>query len=232
MSVHLTEEEQLEVLKRWWKEYGKSIVIAVLVTVGGYYAFTAWQNQQREQKEIASAKYEDLLAVVSVQPGEALAEQERATAVHLAGELKAGDSESLYAHNAALFLARIAVNAGELDEAASELNWVLANKPDIATEQVARLRLARVLIAQEKYDEAEGLLATPVDAFKSEYSEANGDIAKARGDLDVARAAYEQALADTNPQQQERVMLLQLKRDDLKVQTNEVTQQTSAETTQ
>lgn len=232
MSVHLTEEEQLEVLKRWWKEYGKSIVIAVLVTVGGYYAFVAWQNQQREQKEIASAKYEDLLAVVSVQPGEALADEERTTAIHLASELKEGDSESLYAHNAALFLARIAVNAGELDEAASELSWVLANKPDIATEQVARLRLARVLIAQEKYDEAEELLATPVDAFKSEYSEASGDIAKARGDLDAARAAYEQALADTDPQQQERVMLLQLKRDDLKVQTNEVTQQTSVETTQ
>lgn len=228
MSVHLSEEEQLEVLKRWWKENGKSIVIAVLIAVGGYFAFVGWQNQQREQREVASAKYEDLLEIVNVQPGEALDETQRTTASHLAGELKENDSESLYAHNAALFLARIAVNAGELDKAADELKWVLANKPNIATEQVTRLRLARVLVAQEKFEEAEDLLATPVDAFKSEYSEVRGDIAKARGDLDAARLAYEQALADTDAQQQERVMLLQLKRDDLK-QANEVTDQVSVE---
>lgn len=232
MSVHLSEEEQLEVLKRWWKEYGKTIVIAIVVAVAGYFAFVAWQNQQREQKESASAKYEDLLAIVNVQPGQTLSEQNRATAVHLAGELKENNSKSLYAHNAALFLARIAVNAGELEQAATELDWVLDNKPDIATEQLARLRLARVFIAQGKYDEAEDLLATPVGAFKSEYSEANGDIAKARGNLDAARVAYEQALTDTDPQQQERVMLLQLKRDDLKVTTDEITQQTSVETAQ
>lgn len=233
MSVHLSEEEQLENLKRWWKDYGKSIVIAVIVAVAGYFAFTAWQNQQREQREAASQLYQDLVEVVTKQSGQGLSDEDKATANHLAQQLKDRDEASLYAHNAAFFLAKLAVMEGNLDTAAAELRWILANKPEVATEQLARLRLARVLTAQEAYDEAEKLLATPADAFKSEYAEANADIQKARGNVDAARAGYEQALADADPQLQERIMLLQLKRDDLKVPEDpNLAQQAPTETTQ
>src|SRR5690606_18948176 len=108
------------------------------------------------------------------------------------------------------------VEEGNLEQAATELKWVLDNKPAAATEQVARLRLARVLIASNQLDEAEKLLANPAAAFKSEYAEVQGDIFSARGDVNAARASYEQALADNDVQQQERSMLLQLKLDDLK----------------
>lgn len=216
MSVHLTEEEQLEVLKRWWKEYGKTIIVAVLVAVAGYFAVTSWQHQQQQQKEAASSIYESLLRVSNVQPGQELVESEQVIAADLANQLKAKSSSSLYAHNAAFYLAQVAVNAGNLDQAAVELNWVLANKPAVATEQLARLRLARVLIAQASYVEAEKLLSNPTDAFKSDYAEVRGDSLKAQGKLAEARAAYEQALADADTTQQERSMLLQLKLDDLK----------------
>lgn len=216
MSVHLTEEEQLEVLKRWWKDYGKYVVICVLIAVAGYFTWTAWQDQQREKAEKASAVYEDLLQLVDLQPGQSLEDADRATIQHLAKQLKDEDNNSLYAHNAAFFLAKIALTEGDLDKATDELKWVLGNKPELATEHLANLRLARVLLAKGSHDEALALVQNPpAVGFAAEYAEVYGDILMAKGDLDAARTAYEKALAVTTPQEQERLMLLQMKLDDL-----------------
>jgi predicted negative regulator of RcsB-dependent stress response len=218
VSVHLSEEEQLEVLKRWWKDYGKTVVIAVLVAVVGYFGFTTWQDQKRQKAENASATYEQLLKLVNVEPGKAISDADKATVTHLADQLKDANSKSMYAHSAAFFLAKLAVEDNKLDDAVSELKWVLSAKPDAATEQLARLRLARVLTAQKAYDEALAQLSPePAAAFVADYAEARGDILKLQGDLDAARTSFEKALNSIDPQQQERYMLLQMKVDDLKV---------------
>ena len=217
MSVHLSEEEQLEVLKRWWKDYGKTVVIAVLVAVVGYFGFTTWQDQKRQKAENASATYEQLLKLVNVEPGKAISDADKATVTHLADQLKDANSKSMYAHSAAFFLAKLAVEDNKLDAAVSELKWVLSAKPDAATEQLARLRLARVLTAQKAYDEALAQLTPePAAAFVADYAEARGDIFKLQGDLNAARTSFEKALTSIDPQQQERYMLLQMKVDDLK----------------
>ncbi|HSC69366.1 MAG TPA: tetratricopeptide repeat protein [Cellvibrio sp.] len=218
MSVHLSEEEQLEVLKRWWKDYGKTVIIAVLVAVVGYFGFTTWQDQKRQKAEKASEVYEQLLKLANAEPGKVLSDADKKTITHLANELKDSNSKSMYAHSAAFFLAKLAVEDNKLDVAAAELKWVLSAKPDAATAQLARLRLARVLTAQKAYADALAQLSPePAAAFTSEYAEAAGDVLKLQGDLDAARTAYEKALAATDPQQQERFMLLQMKVDDLKV---------------
>lgn len=219
MSVHLSEEEQLEVLKRWWKDYGRTVIIAVLVAVVGYFGYTTWQDQKRQKAEKASEVYEQLLKLANAEPGKVLTDSDKATIAHLAGELKDSNSKSLYAHSAAFFLAKLAVEDNKLDVAVNELKWVLSAKPEAATEQLARLRLARVLTAQKVYADALAQLSPePAAAFTSEYAEARGDILKLQGDLDAARTAFEKALAATDPQQQERYMLLQMKVDDLKVE--------------
>jgi predicted negative regulator of RcsB-dependent stress response len=220
VSVHLSEEEQLEVLKRWWNDYGKTVIVAVLVAVAGYFAYTTWQDQQRQKAEKASEVYEQLLKLANAEPGnKVLTDADKATIAHLAGELKDGNSESMYAHSAAFFLAKLAVEDNKFDVAVNELKWVLSAKPEAATEQLARLRLARVLTAQQAYDDALAQLSPePAAAFTAEYAEARGDILKLQGDLDAARTAFEKALAATDPQQQERYMLLQMKVDDLKVE--------------
>lgn len=218
MSVHLSEEEQLEVLKRWWKDYGKTVVITVLVAVVGYFGYTTWQDQKRQKAENASEVYEQLLKLANPEAGKTLTDADKATIAHLAGELKDGNSKSMYAHSAAFFLAKLAVEENKLDVAVNELKWVLSAKPEAATEQLARLRLARVLTAQKTYADALAQLSPePAAAFTSEYAEARGEILKLQGDLDAARTAYEKALAATDPQQQERYMLLQMKVDDLRV---------------
>lgn len=218
MSVHLSEEEQLEVLKRWWKDYGRIVITVVLAVVLGYFGYTTWQDQKRQKAENASEVYEQLLKLVNVEQGKTLTDADKATISHLAGELKDANSKSMYAHSAAFFLAKLAVEDNKLDAAVAELKWVLSAKPDAATEQLARLRLARVLTAQKAYADALAQLTPePAAAFTSEYAEARGDVLKQQGDLAAARTAYEKALASTDPQQQERFMLLQMKVDDLKV---------------
>ena len=218
MSVHLTEEEQLEVLKRWWKDYGKMLIAAVILGIAAYLGWNSWQENQRAKAEKASATYEQLVALINKEPGKPMSDTDRSMATKLANELKAGDNKSLYSQTAAFFLAKIAVEDNKLDQAVTELQWVLSTKPDVATEQITRLRLARVLTAKQSWDDALAQLAQePVAALAADYAEARGDIYKQQGQLDKARTAYESALAATNPQQQERFMLLQMKVDDLKL---------------
>jgi predicted negative regulator of RcsB-dependent stress response len=217
VSVHLTEEEQIENLKRWWKEYGKFVLAAIILGIAAYFGWNNWKDHQRVKAEKASATYEQLVNIINRDFGSALSETDRAMATQLATELKNND-KNLYAHTAAFFLAKIAVENNNLDQAVVELQWVLSANPDVATEQVARLRLARVLTAKQSYDDALAQLARePSAAFAAEYAEVRGDIYKLKGELDKARSSYDAALAATNPQQQERYMLLQMKVDDLKL---------------
>ncbi|GGY67002.1 membrane protein [Cellvibrio zantedeschiae] len=217
MSVHLTEEEQLEVLKRWWKDYGKTVITGIVAAVALYFAWTTWQEKQRNKAESASAHYEELIKILNVEQGKTLSEADKANAEHIANELKEKNGKTLYAQGAAFYLAKSAVDAGNLDKAVTELQWILASKPDIATAQLAHARLARVYVAKGAYPEALAQLSEePSKAFASEYAEVRGDILKAQGNKDAAATAYKKALETTDPQQQERAMVLQMKADELK----------------
>ncbi len=217
MSTHLTEEEQLEVLKRWWKDYGKTVVTAIVAAVVVYFAWTAWQDKQRVKAESASSQYDTLVKLLSVEQGKTLSDADKATAEHMANELKEKNGKSLYAQGAAFYLAKAAVDAGNLDKAVTELQWILSSKPDIATAQLAHVRLARVYVAKAAYTEAQAQIAEePSKAFASEYAEVRGDILKAQGNKEAAATAYKKALETTDPQNQERSMVLQMKADELK----------------
>ncbi len=217
MSAHLTEEEQLEALKRWWNENGKSTVVGVAVVVAGYFGYQGWQSNQQAQAEMASARYQDILEAVEVAPGQALSEEKRATVVHLSEGLKTDHASSLYASQAALFLAKLAVEQNDLDKAAAELQWVLAKDVDASVSKITRNRLARVLLAQEKYDEAlQQVASTDAGSFTSLFAETRGDILLAQGDTKMARAAYELAQQNMGEADNARAALLAMKLDDLK----------------
>ncbi|MES2824333.1 MAG: tetratricopeptide repeat protein [Pseudomonadota bacterium] len=217
MSVHLTEEEQVIAMKRWWKTNGKIIVIAIVVAIAGYFAWTSWQDKQRSTAEDASLQYDSLLKLMKVEPGKTLSDADRTTAEHIVSQLKEKNAKTLYATNAAFFLAKLAVESGNLDKAVKELQWILSVNTDVAITQLARVRLARVFIAKESYAEASAqLLEEPSKGFASEYAEVRGDLLQAQGNTAAALTAYEKAIADTDPQHQERVMILQMKVDNLK----------------
>ena len=213
MSDHLTEEEQLEALKRWWQENGKWVVTAVVLSVGGYFGWGAWQDHQRAQAEAASQVYTQLLETLAVRESGAPEPEELARAQALVTELKADYAHGAYAINAALINAGSAVQNGDLDTAEQELRWVLEQKPDAAVAEVARLRLSRVLLAQgnARAALAEVTDQVEVDSLKADYAELRGDSHLALGDIEAAREAYETALNSLGPQQQNRHTLLRSK---------------------
>jgi predicted negative regulator of RcsB-dependent stress response len=218
VTAHLTEEEQLEALKRWWNENGKSTIAAVVLAVGGYFGWESWQTSQQQQAEAASALYQDLLEAAIVEPGQSLDDATEATANHLAATLKDSHSSSLYAAQAALILAKLSVDDGRLGEAAVELEWVLGQNPDLELRLLAQLRLARVAIAQQDYDKALSLLTAAegveLASYSSNYAEVRGDVYLLQGLKDQARNEYQSALAQLEAGSSRR-QILEMKLNDI-----------------
>ena len=66
MADHITEEEQIEALKRWWDENGKQVVLAIVLTVGGYFGWQAWTDYVEEKTAAASLVYQEMLDHISL----------------------------------------------------------------------------------------------------------------------------------------------------------------------
>ena len=191
MDAYRTEEEQVEALKRWWDENGKSTIAAIIIAVSGSVIWQTWQGQQESGNQAASDAYQALMGSLSA----AQQSGNNTQAMSLAREIKAAFDSSTYAQFAALHLARMQVEAGDLDAAEQELRWVLAEAPkgsDIA--QVTELRLARVVAANGDADQALNILsAAEQGSYAASAATARGDILLAAGRDSEARAAYTQA---------------------------------------
>ena len=118
----------------------------------------------------------------------------------LGSELMQDYTSTPYAGLAALYLAKGKYENGNVEEAAGMLRWALENSDQPGIRHPARLRLARILLEQDKVDEAAKLAEVEDhDGFASEYQELRGDIAMSRGDAKAARSAYEEALREMTP---------------------------------
>ncbi|QIB66944.1 YfgM family protein [Kineobactrum salinum] len=190
MESYRSEEEQVEALRRWWDENGRSTVVAIVVALAATFGWQGWQRYDQQRTEAASDLYQQMMQAAStVEDGPAaVAELER-----LAGQLRDDYAGTAYAQFAALQLARIAVAGGELDAAQQQLRWALG-KADRGSEValIAQLRLARVLAAAGEYDQALELLDNG-DRYRAAYAMARGDVLAAEQRNEEALAAYREA---------------------------------------
>ncbi|GAB1261030.1 YfgM family protein [Aurantivibrio plasticivorans] len=214
MADHITEEEQIEAFKRWWNENGKSLVIGVSVAVIGYFGWQTWQSQQQSANEAASLMFEDLLTAAAVTPGEELTEANRLKIVDIAEQLKT-DYNSAYASNAALMLAKIYVNEGDVENAKAQLQWAIDNSGDQAISLTARLRLAELQYVQAEYDAALASLNVEANTYEPLFDELRGDIYVAQGESDNAASSYQAALDGLTEGMSQRRNFIQMKMDDL-----------------
>lgn len=191
MDANLTDEERLEVIKKWWKENGSSIVTGVVLGLAVLFGSKAWFSYQESNAQTASNIYMTLMA--------GLENGDNTVVAQNTDILVADHAGTPYATLAALAMAKIKIEAGELADAEAQLRWVLDNSESDVFQNTARLRLARVLIAMEDLDGAEALLQQPASdsAFEPLYTEARGDMNIARGDIAAAHTAYQEALAAT-----------------------------------
>lgn len=214
MSVHLSEEEQIEALKRWWKDYGKTIVIAAVLGLGAFFGWNVYQDNEVERAKSHSAAFDALVSTAAEQGGE-ISDEQLAKLQQLADEL--ADTDSLYADFSELYLAKLAVQQDNLDKAQQHLQNVADNGTNEAVQDLARLRLARVLASKGETEQALTILSSkPNGAFAAAYAEAKGDILLTQDRLQDAQAAYETALASVGNQPMRR-NILQLKLDNTRV---------------
>lgn len=210
-----SDEEQIEAIKRWWSENGTSLIVTAVLAVGGVLGYQAWENHVQTTGEAAAKIYGDLLDAVVVEgPFETPDPEALQTGGFLGKQLKDEYGGSSYAHLASMFLARLAVDRGELEVAASELRWSLDNGVDESLKPIVAMRLARV---QNGLGEHEQALQTLVSVEPGEHlpswAEIRGDIYLAMGDEQQARESYQEGInALANPGARP---MLQMKLDDL-----------------
>jgi predicted negative regulator of RcsB-dependent stress response len=204
---YLSEQEQVQRLREWWRENGWFIVGGVVLGVGGLFGWNQYQSYLTSRAEAASALY--LALQTTVDDGD---EDE---AVALFDQLSAEYAKTPYADQGGLAMARLFMESSEPERAAAALRQVMETTADAELSLIARLRLARVLSYLENHAEALALIeAVDSGRFRGRYSEVMGDIYVTQGDSERARAAYEQALSDSEPGLVDRA-LVQMKLDDL-----------------
>lgn len=186
MSVYETEEEQVESIKKWWKENGTSAIAGLVIGLGGILGWQAWNQQIDATGEQGSVAFEQMMQAMTSGDVDSSSKQ---------AELLRIDYESTaYADFAALMQAKLKLEQGDSPAARSQLEWVMKHTQDQGIEQVARLRLARVFLSDGNYAAATALLTNIKPAFTGEFAELRGDIAAAQKEFDQARQAYQEAI--------------------------------------
>lgn len=204
-----TDEEQLAQIKEWWQRNGKPLLLGGALALVLVFGWQFWQKHQLDQAQGASAVYQQLLNAALEQ-----GEVDAAEVSRLGNLLKKEFSGSHYAQYGSLFVAKVAVESGRLDEATSELQGVLDKPADKTLEELARQRLARVLAAQDKVEDALALLQGEApETFAASREELRGDLLVKLGRDEEAHAAYTKAKESLS--QDAAIGGLQLKLDDL-----------------
>jgi predicted negative regulator of RcsB-dependent stress response len=189
MSVYMTEDEQLEEIKKWWKRYGNLVTIAlsvVFLCIAGYRYYN-WHQEKVTQQ--ASNAYESMMV--------ALSNHNVKSVRSYANELINGYSKTVYADVAHMTLAKVYIEKNKLDQAKSELQIVASNSRMLPLKQIAKIRIARILAAGKDYTNALSELSSVEDTtYMPVINELKGDIYGATGQYQEAINAYRLAITE------------------------------------
>lgn len=187
MSVYMTEDEQLESIKKWWGKYGTVITLCislVLLTVAGF-KYMHWHQEKLMQQ--ASITYENMMNEFSNHRNKAVRSY--------ANQLIKNYDHTVYSDVAHMTLAKIYMSKDKLDTAKDELQVVANTSKMTALKQIAKIRIARILAADKSYAAALNELSVIVDnAYLPVINELKGDIYSAKGEYKEAISAYRLAI--------------------------------------
>ena len=187
MALDLEEQEQLAELKAWWKQHGGLIAGVVLAVAVGFAGLNGWRLYQENQAAQASVLYDTLSKAAQANDPKALRDA--------AGSLVENYPGTLYAAMGALVAARYYFDRNDLKNAKAQLQWVMEQAPSDDFRDLARLRLAAVLLDEKAHDEALKLLeAAHGAAYDAQYAALRGDILVAKNQAAEAKKAYQLAL--------------------------------------
>ncbi|GAK85619.1 Mlr7403 protein [Vibrio ponticus] len=185
VELYDTEEQQVEAIKDWWKENGKAVIFGAVIGLGGLFGWRYYQDSTIAAQEAASESYTKTI------------EQLAATGADAEAQVQSfidANGETEYAVLAALQLAKVQVEANQLDAAIEQLQWASTASKDQALQAVINYRLARLQSEQGKFDAAVAQLDKITDeGWAGRVDELKGDILLRKGDAEGAYAAYTEA---------------------------------------
>jgi predicted negative regulator of RcsB-dependent stress response len=187
MAYDLQEQEQIEELKAWWRQYGKLVVLVAVTASLTIASVQGWRYYRHSQSLAAVTVYEQL------ERAERAGDHKKVRDIAESIITRYGGTP--YATFAALSAARASFESGDLAGAKAQLQWVVDHSREDEIKDVARLRLAGVLLDEKNYAEALKLTQVkPVESMAGLYADLRGDILLAQGRLAEARSAYQLAL--------------------------------------
>lgn len=183
-----SDDEQVERLREWWNEHGKTVIAGVVLGVAGLLGWFGWQSYQENRLNAAAVAYAQLdqASTIPAQTDPKLIEEAREFAETYSG--------TAYAPLALLIGASLATEHDQISVAIAYLERVRETASERELVATAQLQLARLLWSEGKHEQARATLTDPPAGFTSLFYELEGDIAADQGDIAGARAAYEQAI--------------------------------------
>jgi predicted negative regulator of RcsB-dependent stress response len=187
VAYDLEEQEQIDSIKSWWSQYGNLVMLIVTAALLTVAAIQGWRYYRHSQAIAAVTLYEQM--------ARAERDGEHKRVRDIAAQIADKYASTTYAVLAALSSAKAAFTTGDLAAAKAQLKWVIDHAREDEIKDLARLRLAGVLLDEKSYDEALKVLATPpVESMVGLYADLKGDILSAQGKIAEARSAYQLAL--------------------------------------
>lgn len=183
--LDLEEQEQLDKIKAFWKQFGNVISGVLILVFGSIAAYNGYQWWQRDKSAQAAGMYDE---VERAAKGGDPAKISRAFA-----DMKERFAGTTYSSQAGLLAAKALYDKGQAEQAKAPLEWVAANAADESYRAIAKLRLASILFESKGYDAALKLLEGLPKEFDALASDRRGDILLAQGKREDAKAAFEKA---------------------------------------
>ncbi len=187
MALDLEEQEQVAELRAWWQQHGRLVVAVVVAAALAFAGWQGWRIYQQNQATQAAALFDTLARAAVAGDAKALRDA--------GGTLIESYPRTLYASMGALIAARFYFDRNDLKSAKAQLQWALERSASDELRDLARQRLAAVLLDEKAYDEALKLLEqTHAPAFEAQYAALKGDVLVAKNQAASAREAYRLAL--------------------------------------
>ena len=200
-ALDLQEQEQLDALKAWWNDNSSWILVTVLTVFVAMGGWRGWQYYQQKQAGGASTLYQQEI--------EQIASKDPKRVNDAAAAVMDKFASTAYAPRAALLAAQVNGLSNDMARARTQLQWVIDHASEATVRDVARLRLATVLLDEKDYPGAlKQLDAKHAESFDGLYADRRGDVFSAQGKAAEARSAYKLAYDKIDPQSMYRSLIM------------------------
>ena len=187
MDDNLTDQQQAEIIKNWLKENRKFLVGGLVLGISGFFGIQFFQQNKLKEAEMASQLYSEIEFTVK---------QQRLTqAQTLLQKMDTDFAKTPYQDQGHLFMAKLYMDSVDYENAILQLEFLIENSTEESLQHIARIRIARIKLQQNLYNEALQILETEsMGSFEAKYEEIKGDIFSKKGEFSEAQAAYSKAL--------------------------------------